>query len=145
MTDGIHILGIRHHGPGSARSVATALEAIQPDVILLEGPPDAQELLAMAAAAEMQPPVALLIYRPDEPKRAVYYPFASFSPEWQAVRFGLGNQVPVRFMDLPQRHRMALEEQEEEKAKVEIPAEEPAGEEAANGGRGERVVERSVA
>ncbi|MHA3772914.1 DUF5682 family protein [Verrucomicrobiota bacterium sgz303538] len=107
MTDGIHILGIRHHGPGSARSVATALEAIQPDVILLEGPPDAQELLSIAAAAEMQPPVAILIYRPDEPRRAVYYPFASFSPEWQAIQYGLKRGVQVKFMDLPQRHRLA--------------------------------------
>ena len=109
MTDGVHILGIRHHGPGSARSVVAALEAIRPQVLLVEGPPDAEELLALAAHAEMRPPVALLVYRPDEPKRAVFYPFAVFSPEWQAIRWALANQVPVRFMDLPQRHRLAIE------------------------------------
>jgi hypothetical protein len=126
MTDGTHILGIRHHGPGSARSVVSALEAIQPQVVLIEGPPDADELLALATDAGMQPPVALLIYRPDEPKRAVFYPFAEFSPEWQAIRWAVGHQVPVRFMDLPQRHRLAFEakedvvdEQEEDKEEEE--------------------------
>jgi hypothetical protein len=113
MSDSVHILGIRHHGPGSARSVVAALEAIQPQVLLVEGPPDADELLALAAHMEMRPPVALLIYRPDAPKRAVFYPFAEFSPEWQAIRWALARQLPVRFMDLPQRHRLALEEEEE--------------------------------
>ncbi|MFZ1639914.1 MAG: DUF5682 family protein [Candidatus Contendobacter sp.] len=103
------ILGIRHHGPGSAHSVLKALAEIQPDLILVEGPPDAQELLPLAADAGMKPPVALLIYDPAEPRRAVYYPFAEFSPEWQAIRYGLANNVPVRFMDLPQANSLALE------------------------------------
>ena len=114
MSDGVHILGIRHHGPGSARSVVAALEAIQPQVVLIEGPPDADDLLSLAVHPEMCPPVALLVYRPDEPKRAVFYPFAAFSPEWQAIRWALANQVPVRFMDLPQRHRLAMESEETE-------------------------------
>ena len=114
MSAEVHICGIRHHGPGSARSVVATLEAIQPQVVLVEGPPDADELLGLAAHADMRPPVALLIYRPDEPKRAVFYPFAVFSPEWQAIRWALAHQVPVRFMDLPQRHRLALETEAED-------------------------------
>ncbi|MDB6154001.1 MAG: hypothetical protein JWL90_2454 [Chthoniobacteraceae bacterium] len=114
----VHILGIRHHGPGSARSVVTALEAIRPQVVLVEGPPDADDLLALAARMEMRPPVALLVYRPDEPKRAVFYPFAAFSPEWQAIRWALKNAVPVRFMDLPQRHRLAEEREEDDTERV---------------------------
>jgi len=104
-----HILGVRHHGPGSARSVGAALDAIRPDSVLVEGPPDADDLMALIAHAEMHPPVALLVYRPDEPKRAVFFPFAAFSPEWTAIRWACKNQVPVRFMDLPQRHWLALE------------------------------------
>lgn len=103
----VHLLGIRHHGPGSARSVVAALEAIQPKTVLVEGPPDADDLLALAADAEMRPPVALLVYRPDAPKHAVFYPFAQFSPEWQAIRWALAHAVPVRFMDLPQRYQLA--------------------------------------
>ncbi|MGV3531244.1 MAG: DUF5682 family protein [Chthoniobacteraceae bacterium] len=107
MTDGVHILGIRHHGPGSARSVLSALEAIRPQVLLVEGPPDADALISLAAHEEMRPPVSLLIYRPDAPERAVFYPLAEFSPEWQAIRWALANQIPVRFMDLPQRHQLS--------------------------------------
>lgn len=107
----IHIFGIRHHGPGSARSVGRALEELQPDVILVEGPPDAAEVLPMLAHADMKPPVALLVYRPDEPKHAVYYPFAVFSPEWQALHFGLSRNIPVRFMDLPQAYQLGMRDE----------------------------------
>ena len=105
----ITVFGIRHHGPGSARSLREALRAQNPDVILIEGPPDGNDLIAFAADAQMSPPVALLIYLPNEPKRAVYYPFAEFSPEWQAIQYGLAQNVPVRFIDLPQSHQFALD------------------------------------
>jgi hypothetical protein len=104
----VHILGIRHHGPGSARSLGAALAALAPDAILIEGPPDADPLIELAAREGMEPPVALLIYRPEAPKQAVYYPFALFSPEWQAIRFALAKKIPVRFMDLPMKHQLGL-------------------------------------
>ena len=103
----VHLFGIRHHGPGSARSLAQALHALQPDCILIEGPPEADGLIAFAADAALVPPVALLVYVPDAPERAVFYPFAEFSPEWQAMRYACANGVEVRFCDLPQTHRLA--------------------------------------
>ena len=112
-----HIFGIRHHGPGSARSLSQALAQLQPDIILIEGPPDAESLLPLVASSQMQPPVALLIYLPDNPKESVYYPFAVFSPEWQAIQFGLSNNIPVRFMDLPLTHRMAMVEEGNKEAR----------------------------
>ncbi len=108
----LHIFGIRHHGPGSARSLRDALETLQPDAILVEGPPDANQMLPLLVHPEMQPPVALLIYVPEQPQRCVYYPFAVFSPEWQAIHYGLTHGVMVRFMDLPQAHRLAQTPQE---------------------------------
>jgi hypothetical protein len=107
----VHVLGVRHHGPGSARSVRAALERLQPDVVLIEGPPDADALLPLAAHAEMKPPVALLVYAVDHPARAVFYPFAVFSPEWQALQYALERTLPVRFIDLPQTHRLSPEEE----------------------------------
>lgn len=104
----ISVFGIRHHGPGSARSLCLALESLQPDIVVVEGPPDANSLIPLAAHQEMQPPVALLVYLPDQPQQAVYYPFAEFSPEWQAIRFALAMKIPVRFMDLPQANQLAL-------------------------------------
>ena len=98
----IHIFGVRHHGPGSARALRAALESLQPDLLLVEGPPDAEPVLPLLAREEMAPPVALLIYVPDQPHRAVFYPFTDFSPEWQALRYAFDHAVPARFMDLPQ-------------------------------------------
>ena len=59
------VFGIRHHGPGSARSLERALNDLQPDTVLIEGPPDADKLLDLAVHEEMAPPVALLAYVPD--------------------------------------------------------------------------------
>jgi hypothetical protein len=108
----VHIFGIRHHGPGSARSLRQALAQLHPDIILVEGPPDAAEVLPLLVHPQMQPPVALLIYVRDAPERAVYYPFAVFSPEWQAIHYGLANDIPVRFMDLPQCHQLTAPSEE---------------------------------
>ncbi len=98
----LHILGIRHHGSGSARSVKNALAEIKPDIVLIEGAPEANEILPMAIHEEMSPPVAILIYAPENPNQAVFYPFAEFSPEWQAIWYALTEKIPVRFIDLPQ-------------------------------------------
>ncbi len=103
----VTLFGIRHHGPGSARSLEQALTALQPDCVLVEGPPEADDLLGFAADPAMQPPVALLLYDPKQPQRAVFFPFASFSPEWRAFQYAAQHQVPVRFFDLPHSHRLA--------------------------------------
>ena len=78
----VHVLGVRHHGPGSARSVAAALAELRPDAVLIEGPADAGPLLKLAAAEGMTPPVALLAYAVDNPAHSAFWPFAVFSPEW---------------------------------------------------------------
>src|SRR3954468_10956945 len=106
------VFGIRHHGPGSARSLERALDALAPDTVLIEGPPEADALLELAAREDMEPPVALLTYVPDEPARAAFYPFARFSPEWRGIRHALDNDVPVRFMDLPAANKMATRDDE---------------------------------
>ena len=105
----VHVFGIRHHGPGCARSLLAALAALEPDIVLVEGPPDAQEVVSLLTHEEMCPPVALLVYAPDQPQRAAFYPFTSFSPEWQALRYALGRGIPARFIDLPQAIRFAQE------------------------------------
>lgn len=94
------VLGIRHHGPGSARSVLAELDARRPDAVLIEGPPDASALIPLAADPAMRPPVALLVYSPEEPRVATFYPMAAFSPEWVAMRWALEHGAAVRFVDL---------------------------------------------
>ena len=83
------MLGIRHHGPGSARSVADALVELEPDLVVIEGPPELDALLDLAGDPDLVPPVAGLVYAVDAPRRAAFYPLASFSPEWVAMRWAV--------------------------------------------------------
>ncbi len=108
----VEIFGIRHHGPGSARSLLRALEAFAPDVVLIEGPPDTETLIPWVTDARLQPPVAMLVYNPKNLQQASFFPFAEFSPEWQAMKFALASGIPVRFMDLPMGISFVLKEQQ---------------------------------
>jgi len=108
------LLGVRHHGPGSARAVRAALDAAQPRVVLIEGPPEADALIPLAADEDMRPPVALLAHAVDEPGRSAFWPLAEFSPEWVAIRWALEHQVPARFIDLPATHTLAWEKDDGE-------------------------------
>ncbi|MFF3815977.1 DUF5682 family protein [Streptomyces bluensis] len=110
--DGPLLLGVRHHGPGSARAVRAALEAARPQVVLIEGPPEADALIPLAADEDMRPPVALLAHAVDEPGRSAFWPLAEFSPEWVAIRWALEHQVPARFIDLPATHTLAWGKEE---------------------------------
>ncbi|MFF0472318.1 DUF5682 family protein [Streptomyces sp. NPDC004284] len=101
------LLGVRHHGPGSARGVWAALEAGRPAVVLVEGPAEADALVALAGDPGMRPPVALLAHAVDDPGRAAFWPMAEFSPEWVAIRWALGRGAVVRFIDLPAAHTLA--------------------------------------
>ncbi|WP_328494443.1 DUF5682 family protein [Streptomyces sp. NBC_00414] len=129
-TPGPLLLGVRHHGPGSARAVRAALDAAGPRVVLLEGPPEADALIALAADEDMRPPVALLAHVVDEPGRSAFWPLAEFSPEWVAIRWALEHEVPARFIDLPATHTLAWgrEEGEREEEKEEVRVKEGAGE-----------------
>ncbi len=90
----IRLFGVRHHGPGSARSLRDALAELGPDIVLIEGPPEADGLVGLAGDPQMRPPVALLAYVPGQPETAAFWPFAVFSPEWQAIRYALERRPP---------------------------------------------------
>src|SRR5690349_17716457 len=125
MPAAVHVLGIRHHGPGSARSVLSALDELRPDVVIIEGAPELDQVIALMADEEMRPPVAGLVYAVDEPRRALFYPLATFSPEWVAARWALEHGVPVRFADLPVTHQLTDPETPEEKAPGQAPRPDP--------------------
>ena len=108
MTD-VHILGIRHHGPGSARSVAEALATLRPDLVLIEGPPELDQVVPLVSDPAMVPPVAALIYVSDQPRLASFYPLADFSPEWVAFRWAASTGTPARTIDLAAAHSFALD------------------------------------
>ncbi|MBG8556244.1 DUF5682 family protein [Hymenobacter guriensis] len=123
MPTDLRLFGIRHHGPGSAASLVHALDAYQPDMLLLECPADAEAALAAATHPEMVPPVALLVYNPKQHQQASFLPFAEFSPEWQAIQWCHRHGAHLRCFDLPASMRFAQEPAESQEV---LPSSEPA-------------------
>ncbi|TGU94199.1 hypothetical protein EN794_027460 [Mesorhizobium sp. M00.F.Ca.ET.151.01.1.1] len=118
----VSYFGIRHHGPGSADSLVQALQDLKPVAVLIEGPADASALLPLLARPEMQPPVALLCYPEDDPASTSFWPFAEFSPEYQAALWAVGNNAALRFIDLPSSARVAPLDDAQEAAADETEA-----------------------
>ena len=141
MSDDVRIFGIRHHGPGCARTLLHALEAMRPDCVLIEGPAGCESLLSYLLDSELEPPVALLSHGVDDPHLAVFHPYAVFSPEWQAMQWAARAGVPIRFMDVPP--AFTLEWQQRDRTVVDAAT--TASPESAScgdgddGGRGRRV------
>ena len=104
----INLLGVRHHGSGSSKSLVKALNLIQPDLILLEGTEEADALLKYVGQKGLVPPVAMLMYNPKNFSEAVFYPYTEFSPEWQSILFANNNNIPIQHFDLPQSIRFAM-------------------------------------
>ena len=110
----VRILGIRHHGPGSAALLRKALDVLDPACVLVEGPPEGDELLQYVADPDLKPPVAMLLHAADEASLASFMPFAEFSPEWQAIQWALNRGRPIRFIDWPAAVSLALQKTERE-------------------------------
>jgi hypothetical protein len=81
--------------------VVAELDRVRPEIVLIEGPADAEPVLGLAADPGLVPPVALLAYAPEAPRESSFWPFAVFSPEWQALTWAAAHGVPARFCDLP--------------------------------------------
>jgi Family of unknown function (DUF5682) len=93
--------GIRHHGPGSARRLVQALDRLQPRQVLIEGPSDLSDLMPSLVHPLARPPLALLAYAEDDPARASFWPFETYSPEYQAIRWAVTHGAGLQFIDLP--------------------------------------------
>ena len=105
----VRIYGVRHHGPGSARSLLRALETFDPGAILIEGPADADAMVPYVT--DLVPPIALLAWVADE--QGVTRPtWVIFSPEWQALSWAVRNSRSASFIDLPSSLSLAREHQE---------------------------------
>jgi hypothetical protein len=108
-TPDLRLFGIRHHGPGSAASLRHALDEFRPDIVLLECPADGEAAVqTIIQHPDLRMPVALLLYNPKQYQQASFLPFATFSPETQALRYCHEHGAHLRCMDLPAALRFAL-------------------------------------
>ena len=96
-----YYFGIRHLSPAGAWHLRRLLDEKKPRLILVEGPSDFDGLLDDIAGQETKPPIAVMAYTKKTPVRTILYPFAGYSPEYQAICWAREHGVRCRFMDLP--------------------------------------------
>ncbi|MCL1867004.1 MAG: DUF5682 family protein, partial [Oscillospiraceae bacterium] len=87
--------------PAASFHLLRLLDSKKPQCVLIEGPSDANGIIRELAANGVVPPVAILSYTTAQPVDSVLYPFAEYSPEYQAVVWAVRNGAEVRFIDLP--------------------------------------------
>jgi hypothetical protein len=112
MTWQINVFGIRHLSPMGAWQLRGFLERIRPSLVLIEGLDDATDLLPDVTRKQTQPPIAILAYTDSLPVRTLVYPFARYSPEYQAICWAHEHDVPVEFFDLPSDVFLGLQDAE---------------------------------
>jgi hypothetical protein len=117
----VNILGIRHHGVGSAKRVKSFLKELKPDIIFIEGPPEIEEVLPYICHKDLKPPVAIMLYNEDQPGQSSFYPFAKYSPEWAAAEYANKNKILLRALDLPAKISFAPIEKIEEEVDENYP------------------------
>ncbi|GET44921.1 DUF5682 family protein [Capnocytophaga felis] len=117
----MNTFGVRHLSPGASFHLLKFLEKHKPKCILIEGPSDATNLITYIAEKGVKPPIAMLGYTTELPIETVLYPFASYSPEYQAICWGTKRKLDVRFIDLPSEIMLKLRQernQEENDEKI---------------------------
>lgn len=105
-----NFFGIRHLSPAGAYYLRGFLDERKPRLVLVEGPSDFGDMLSDIVRGETKPPIAVLAYTKEAPVRTVLYPFAEYSPEYQAIQWCHKHQVECRFMDLPSETFLAIPE-----------------------------------
>jgi len=109
----VEILGIRHHGVGSALNTVKRLKEFNPDHIIVEGPMELMQSIEGVALDKLKLPLAILAYNPKKLSNSYFYPFADYSPEWQAFKYAKKFEVSLTTADMPLKHIFAMQEEEE--------------------------------
>ena len=122
----IPVFGVRHLSPGGAWHVVRFLDQLRPYVVLIEGIADANDLIPDLTHSVTRLPVAILAYTDAVPVRTIVTPFASYSPEYQAMRWAIENNARVEFIDLPSDIVLGLQEADIQRQLSRIRADNPA-------------------
>lgn len=105
------LFGVRHLSPAGSWHLLELLNRVQPEIVLVEGPSDLTDQLSHICAQETKPPIAIMAYSETVPIRTILYPFAVYSPEYQAIKWAHDNGRKCRFIDLPSSVFLAIQEQ----------------------------------
>lgn len=113
MMDNPVLFGVRHLSPAGAFHLRRLLDEVQPRLVLVEGPSDLNGQMKFVTRAETVPPIAILAYTHKAPVSSILYPFAEYSPEYQAILWASEHRTECRFMDLPSDVFLALGQAEQ--------------------------------
>lgn len=95
------VFGVRHLSPSASWHLLQLLDQRKPSLVLIEGADDTDRCIPDLVSPKSVPPIAILAYTTTTPVRTLVYPYAAYSPEYQALQWCHRNQVSVRFIDLP--------------------------------------------
>ncbi|MGN7357182.1 DUF5682 family protein [Paenibacillus sp. SAF-054] len=107
---GVHVYGVRHLSPAGAYHVLEFLEQVRPTAVLIEGPSDATAEIEHLTNPSTKPPVAILAFTEELPVRTVLWPFAEYSPEYQAMLWARKQGAYCAFIDLPSSSAVCLQD-----------------------------------
>lgn len=102
------IFGVRHLSPAGAFHLRRRLDEQRPRLVLVEGPSDLNDQMDYITHRDTAPPIAIMAYTQKAPVRSILYPFAEYSPEYQAIVWAKDHGAACRFMDLPSDVFLAL-------------------------------------
>ncbi|MGY4496049.1 DUF5682 family protein [Pseudomonas sp. TE3610] len=113
ISDELVLFGVRHHSPGCAWHVQQLFASHPPSVVLVEGPQSFDTLIPSLVHPQARLPLAIYTYAAQAGeggvRRAAYYPFCEYSPEWVALREAAKRGIAARFIDLEYAEQCALE------------------------------------
>ncbi|WP_411680252.1 DUF5682 family protein [Clostridium thailandense] len=100
---------VRHHSPACSFHLKKVIENYNPDIILIEGPSDANTVTPYIGHEETTAPICIYYSYSDKKKLVsteggkyrCYYPFLDYSPELTAIREGEKRGIKTEFIDLP--------------------------------------------
>ena len=81
----------------------------KPDCLLIEDTADFAELIPALTDLALKPPFAVMAYTVEAPVRSVLYPFAVYSPEFQAMLAARELGIEIAFCDLPSPYMIGLQ------------------------------------
>ena len=112
--------GIRHFSPAGAYFLRQFLDEVKPSLVLIEGPADFDFLIDDIVSKKLVPPFAIMAYTKEAPIDTILYPFAEYSPEYQAILWARENNTECHFFDLESDIILGLEKRDDETKEEEI-------------------------
>ncbi|EKQ56091.1 MULTISPECIES: DUF5682 family protein [unclassified Clostridium] len=99
---------VRHHSPACSFHLKKVIDSYKPEIILIEGPAEANKVIKYIAHEETKAPVCIYysyfdrngFIEENKEKYRCYYPFLDFSPELLALREGKKRDIVCEFIDL---------------------------------------------